>query len=162
MGLEIKDAVEKGVDPSKSLKRKREQQDQLEVQRAREELEKKKKEDEEKRLMEQTVLVTHPYTGEQMMLNHAQRVQFFQDLQHMRADQFPPKGTGKGSMGSSTPPIPPAGFPPHMPQHMGYGPYGTPGTPGAPVAPATLPVLSGSGNPENTAPGSFAFGGKSA
>ena len=63
-----------------------------------------------KRLMEQTVLVTHPYTGEQMLLNYNQRVQFFQDLQHMRAPQ-----------------IPPTGFPPHMPQHMGYGPCGTPG-----------------------------------
>ena len=50
-----------------------------------------------------------------------------------------------------------------MPQHMVYGPYGTPGTPAAaPVAPSTLPVLSGSGSPENTAPGSFAYGGKSA
>ena len=64
----------------------------------------------------------------------------------MSADQFPPKGAGKGSMGSSSmPPIPPSGFPPHMPQHMVYGPYGTPaGTPAAaPVAPSTLPVLSG-------------------
>ena len=83
-----------------------------------------------------------------------------QDLQHMRADQFPPKGAGKGSMGSSTPQIPPTGFPPHMPQHMGYGPCGTPGTPAAPLAPSSLPVLSG--NPENTAPGSFPYGGKSA
>ena len=103
--------------------------------------------------------VIHPYTGEQMWLNHDQRLKFFQDLPHMSADQFPPKGARKGSMGSSSmPPIPPSGFPPHMPQHMVYGPYGTPGTPAA----STLPVLSGSGSPENTVPGSFAYGGKPA
>ena len=85
MGLEIKDAVEKGVDPSMSLKRKREEQDQEEFQKAKAELERRKKEEEDKRLMEQTVLVTHPYTGEQMLLNYNQRVQFFQDLQHIRA-----------------------------------------------------------------------------
>ena len=107
-------------------------------------------------------MVIHPFTGEQMWLNHDQRLKFFQDLPHMSADQFPPKGAGKGSMGSSSmPPIPPSGFPPHMPQHMVYGQYGTSGTPTTPVAPATLPVLSGSGSPENTAPGSFAYGGKS-
>ena len=164
MGLEIKDAVEKGVDPTKSLKRKREEQDQLDFQIAKAEMEKKQKEEEEKRLREQIQLVIHPFTGEQMWLNHDQRLKFFQDLPHMSADQFPPKGAGKGSMGSSSmPPIPPSGFPPHMPQHMGYGPYGTPGTPSAAlVAPSTLPVLSGSGSPENTAPGSCAHGGKSA
>ena len=48
MGLEIKDAVEKGVDPSKSLKREREEQDQLDFQIAKAEMEKKKKEEEEK------------------------------------------------------------------------------------------------------------------
>ena len=74
MGLEIKDAVEKGVDPTKSLKRKREEQDQLDFQIAKAEMEKKKKEEEEKRLREQTVLVIHPYTGEQMWLNHDQRL----------------------------------------------------------------------------------------
>ena len=163
MGLEIKDAVEKGTDPNKSLKRKREEQDQLDFQLAKEEMEKKKKEEEEKRLREQIQAVIHPFTGEQMWLNHDQRMKFFQDLPHMSADQFLPKGAGKGRMGSSSmPPIPPSGFPPHMPQHMGYGPYGTPGTPAAPVAPSTLLVLSGSGGPENTAPGSFAYGGKSA
>ena len=58
-------------------------------------MERRKKEEEDKRLREQTVMamVIHPYTGEQMMLNHDQRVKFFQDLPHMRADQFPPKGT---------------------------------------------------------------------
>ena len=98
-----------------------------------------------------------------MWLNYDQRVKFFQDPPHMSADQFPPKGAGKGSMGSSSmPPIPPSGFPPHMPQHMAYGQYSGSGTPTTPIAPATLPVLSGAGNPENTTPGLFAYGGKSA
>ena len=163
LGDRIQESIERGTNPAKSLKRKREEEDQEEFQRAKEELEKKKREEEEEqRLREQTVLVTHPYTGEQMMLNHAQRVQFFQDLQYMRADQFPPKGTGRGSMPSMPQPIPAMGFPPHMPQHMGYGPFGTPSTPSAPVAPATLPVLSEGGAPMNTAPGSFAYGGKPA
>ena len=121
LGDRIQESIERGTNPAKSLKRKREEEDQEEFQRAKEELEKKKREEEEQRLREQTVLVTHPYTGEQMMLNHAQRVQFFQDLQYMRADQFPPKGTGRGSMSSMPQPIPPLGFPPHMPQHMACG-----------------------------------------
>ena len=119
LGNRIQESVERGTDPAKSLKRKREEEDREEFQRAKAELEKKKKEEEEQRLKEQTVLVTHPYTGEQMMLNHAQRVQFFQDLQYMRADQFSPKGTGRGSMSSMLQQIPAAGFPPHMLQRMG-------------------------------------------
>ena len=159
----IQESVEKGTDPEKSLKRKREEQDQLDFQVAKAEMEKKKKEEEEERLKKQVQLVIHPFTGDQMWLNYDQRVKFFQDLTLMSADQFPPKGAGKGSMGSM-PPIPPSGFPPHMPQHMVYGQYsgsGTPATPSAPIAPATLPVLSGAGNPENTTPGLFAYGGKS-
>ena len=160
----IRESVEKGTDPEKSLKRKREEQDQLDFQVAKAEMEKKKKEEEEERLKKQVQLVIHPFTGDQMWLNYDQRVKFFQDLPLMSADQFPPKGAGKGSMGSM-PPIPPSGFPPHMPQRMVYGQYsgsGTPATPSAPIAPATLPVLSGTGNPENTTPGLFAYGGKSA
>ena len=98
----IQESVEKGVDPAKSLKRKREEQDQLDFQIAKAEMEKKQKEEEEKRLREQIQLVIHPFTGEQMWLNHDQRLKFFQDLPHMSADQFPPKGAGKGNMGSSS------------------------------------------------------------
>ena len=90
-----------------------------------------------------------------MMLNHAQQVQF-QDLQYMRADQFSLKGAGKGSMSSVPQQIPAVGFPPHMPQRMGYGPFGTPSAPSAPVAPATLPVLGERGAQMKTAP----YGGK--
>ena len=150
----IQESVEKGTDPEKSLKRKREEQDQLDFQVAKAEMEKKKKEEEEERLKKQVQLVIHPFTGDQMWLNYDQRVKFFQDLPLMSADQFPPKGAGKGSMGSM-PPIPPSGFPPHMPQHMVYGQYSY-------TICATLPVLSGTGNPENTTPGLFAYGGKSA
>ena len=153
MGLEIKDAVEKGTDPDKSLKRKREEQDQLDYQQAKEELEKEKK-----RAM--LFPVIHPYTGERMFLNEEQHKQFFVDLQKMGPEQFGKGGTvgqgtatgsepsigGKGGYGGagqgypSTPEFPmgvrpsgfPPGFPPMAPPNLPV--IGTPATPGHPAA----------------------------
>ena len=149
MGLEIEDAVEKGTDPDKSLKRKREEQDQLDYQQAKEELEKEKK---------RTMLfpVIHSYTGERMYLNEEQHKQFFLDLQKMGPEQFGKGGTvgqgtatgsepsigGKGSCGvagQGYPPPPsflmgvqPPGFPPMAPPNLPV--IGTPATPGHPAA----------------------------
>ena len=149
MGLEIKDAVEKGTDPDKSLKRKREEQEQLDFQLAKEELEKEKK-----RAM--LFPVIHPYTGERMYLNEEQHKQFFLDLQKMGPEQFGKGGTvgtgtatgsepsigGKGSYGvagQGYPPPPsfpmgvqPPGFPPMAPPNLPV--IGTPATPGHPAA----------------------------
>ena len=83
MGHNVQEAVEKGVDPSKSYKRKREEQ----FKKAKEEMEKRKR--------EQPSLMIHPFTGEHLMLTAEQKRQFLSDLQHATPEQF-----ASGSMAS--------------------------------------------------------------
>ena len=77
----IQEAVEKGVNPEKSLKRKREEEQLQEFQRQKEVLERKRREAE-------THPVIHPFTGARMMLTSEQRPQLFSDLQSATPDQF--------------------------------------------------------------------------
>ena len=58
----IQEAVQKGTDPEKSLKRKREEEQLQEFQRQKEELERRKRE-------AATYPVIHPYTGARLMLS---------------------------------------------------------------------------------------------
>ena len=69
----VQTAIEKGVDPEKSLKRKRDDEQLQEFQRQKEELEKKKKE-------AAVAPVMHPFTGVRVMLTAEQRAQLFKDL----------------------------------------------------------------------------------
>ena len=144
----LKDTVEAGVDPEKSLKRKFEEyQEQQRVEDQKKEAERLQKEQDDQE-RQQLVIVIHPYNGQQMYLTGEQKDQFFRDLSAMKPTDFMPTGTG--SMGAGTPPIPSRGFPP-VPPTMGYGAMGTPSTPSTPnppgyvpsfVAPPGLPVLS--------------------
>ena len=145
----LKETVEAGVDPEKSLKRKfqeYQEQQRVEDQRKEEARLQKEQEDQER---QQLVTMIHPYTGQQMQLTGEQREQFIRDLATMKPTDFMsnvPVGTGSMSAG-----IPKWGFPPGPPTTMGFGTMGTPATPSTPnpqgyvpsfVAPATLPVIS--------------------
>ena len=118
----IQEAIEKGVHPEKSLKRK------LEVAQEAEEKEKR-----ERSMLFQVI---HPYTGEKMFLNQEQKTQFFLDLQSMGPEQFGKGGTigtgsepstgGKGSyvvpsQGFPPPPSFPMGVPPQAGSGPGFG-----------------------------------------
>ena len=145
----VKETVEAGVDPEKSLKRKfdeYQEQQRAEDQRKEEARLQKEQEDQER---QQLVTMIHPYTGQQMHLTGEQREQFIRDLATMKHTDFVsnvPVGTGSMSAG-----IPKWGFPPGPPTTMGFGAMGTPATPSTPnpqgyvpsfVAPATLPVIT--------------------
>ena len=153
----LKEIVEAGVNPEKSLKRKYEEhQEQQRVEDQKKEAERLQKEQEDQE-RQQMVMMIHPYTGARMYLTGEQKEQFIRDLATMKPSDFGshvPVGTG--SMGAGTPPIPSQGFPPRPPMGMGYGAMGTPATPSNPnppgyvpsyVAPSTLPVL-----PKSTPP----------
>ena len=145
----LKETVEAGVNPEKSLKRKFEEyQEQQRVEDQKKEAERLQKEQEDQE-RQQLVTMIHPYTGQQMQLTGEQREQFIRDLATMKPTDFMsnvPVGTGSMSAG-----IPKWGFPPGPPTTMGFGTMGTPATPSTPnpqgyvpsfVAPATLPVIS--------------------
>ena len=72
MGHNVQEAVEKGVDPSKSYKRKREEQEMEQFKKAKQEMEKRKR--------DQPSLMIHPFTGEHLMLNAEQKRQLLSDL----------------------------------------------------------------------------------
>ena len=148
----LKETVEAGVNPEKSLKRKfqeYQEQQRAEDQRKEEARLQKEQEDQER---QQLVTMIHPYTGQQMQLTGEQREQFIRDLATMKPTDFMsnvPVGTGSMSAGPTH--IPMWGFPPAPPTIMGFGTMGTPATPSTPnpqghvpsfVAPATLPVIS--------------------
>ena len=148
----LKETVEAGVNPEKSLKRKfqeYQEQQRAEDQRKEEARLQKEQEDQER---QQLVTMIHPYTGQQMQLTGEQREQFIRDLATMKPTDFTsnvPVGTGCMSAGPTH--IPMWGFPPGPPTTMGFGTMGTPATPSTPnpqghvpsfVAPATLPVIS--------------------
>ena len=145
----LKEIVEAGVNPEKSLKRKYDEyQEQQRVEDQKKEAERLQKEQEDQE-RQQVVMMIHPYTGQQMYLTGEQKDQFIRDLSTMKPTDFMPTGTG--SMGAGTPPIPSRGFPPVPPTTMGFGAMGTPATPSTPnpsgyvpsyVAPSTLPVIS--------------------
>ena len=148
----LKEIVEAGVNPEKSLKRKYEEyQEQQRVEDQKKEAERLQKEQEDQE-RQQVVMMIHPYTGQQMYLTGEQKDQFIRDLSTMKHTDFVSNvPVGTGSMGAGTPPIPSRGFPPGPPMGMGYGAMGTPATPSTPnppgyvpsfVAPATLPVIT--------------------
>ena len=136
----IQEAVEKGVDPEKSLKRKRAEEQLQEFQRQKEEMERKKRE-------AATYPVIHPFTGARLMLTSEQRAQLCADLQNATPDQFAHSGAvGPGSLPSAPSmdgstavgvkggayPIPERGFPPH--------PSFSPTTPTTPIGPPNFPM----------------------
>ena len=125
----LKEIVEAGVNPEKSLKRKfEEHQEQQRVEDQKKEAERlqKAQEDQER---QQLVMMIHPYTGQQMYLTGEQKDQFIRDLSTMKHTDFVSNvPVGTGSMGAGTPPIPSRGFPPGPPMGMGYGAMGTPAT----------------------------------
>ena len=149
----LKETVEAGVNPEKSLKRKfqeYQEQQRAEDQRKEEARLQKEQEDQER---QQLVTMIHPYTGQQMQLMGEQREQFIRDLDTMKPTDFMSNvPVGTGSMGAGPAHIPLWGFPPGPPlTTMGFGTMGTPATPSTPnpqghvpsfVAPATLPVIS--------------------
>ena len=95
MGHNVQEAVEKGVDPSKSYKRKREEQEMEQFKKAKEEMEKRKR--------DQPSLMIHPFTGEHLMLNAEQKRQLQSDLQHATPEQFAcgSMASGKGGKGGA-------------------------------------------------------------
>ena len=148
----LKETVEAGVNPEKSLKRvfqEYQEQQRAEDQRKEEARLQKEQEDQER---QQLVTMIHPYTGQQMQLTGEQREQFIRDLATMKPTDFMSNvPVGTGSMGAGPTHIPMWGFPPGPPTTMGFGTMGTPATPSTPnpqghvpsfVAPATLPVIS--------------------
>ena len=153
----LKEIVEAGVNPEKSLKRKYDEyQEQQRVEDQKKEAERLQKEAEDQE-RQRLITMVHPYTGQQMQLTGEQRDQFFRDLATMKHTDFVSNvPVGTGSMGAGTPPIPSRGFPPPAPMGMGYGAMGTPATPSTPnpsgyfpsfSAPASLPVLPKSAPP---------------
>ena len=149
----VKESVEAGVDPEKSLKRKYDEyQEQQRVEDQKKEAERLQKEQEDQE-RQQMITMVHPYTGQQMQLTGEQRDQFFRDLATMKHTDFTSSvPVGTGSMGAGPTHIPVWGFPPGPPPTMGFGAMGTPATPTTPnnpqgyapsfVAPATLPVIT--------------------
>ena len=120
----LKEIVEAGVNPEKSLKRKFEEyQEQQRVEDQKKEAERLQKEQEDQE-RQQLVTMIHPYTGHQMQLTFEQKEQFIRDLATMKPSDFMSNvPVGTGSMGAG---IPQWGFPPRPPTTMGYGAMGTP------------------------------------
>ena len=106
----LKEIVEAGVNPEKSLKRKYEEhQEQQRVEDQQKEAERLQKEQEDQE-RQQMVMMIHPYTGAHMYLTGAQKEQFIRDLATMKPSDFVSNvPVGTGSMGAGTPPIPPQG-----------------------------------------------------
>ena len=155
MGLEIKDAVEKGTDPHKSLKRKFEDDQQAEFQRQKEELEQAKLLRQQQERREQ---VFHPSTGQVMWLTEGERRELYKSLHLMKEGDVPMgAGTPAPTATAAHPPaVPPVGsFHPGFPHPLAPAP-GFPPSPGCGsatgytpppiVAPATLPVIGSHGS----------------
>ena len=84
----LKEIVEAGVNPEKSLKRKYEEhQEQQRVEDQKKEAERLQKEQEDQE-RQQMVMMIHPYTGAQMQLTGEQREQFIRDLATMKPCGF--------------------------------------------------------------------------
>ena len=108
----LQEAVEAGVNPEKSLKRKyqeykeneRAAKQKREEERKQQEAEQRQKEEERSRIL----TVVHPLTGVKMSLTGEQYQAFIQDLTKIKPTDFAPL-SGPGSV-----PVPPIGFPPSM------------------------------------------------
>ena len=105
----IQEAVEKGVNPEKSLKRKREEAELEEFQRQKKELERAKSEKQQQEAREK---VFHPISGQVVYLTEGERQELFKSLNLMKK--------GDVAMGSLPVPhaAPPSSYPPMMPHGM--------------------------------------------
>ena len=126
LSADLRDAIEKGTEPSKSLKRKHEEAEYAELMRQKEELQK-----EHERTKKYPI--THPITQQQLLLTIEEQRKMFTDLASTKPEDFAGGHMGPshtGSFSSGSPNTAPPGFPPGVPIPTGY-----------PVAPASLPVL---------------------
>ena len=135
----LQEAVEAGVNPEKSLKRKyqeykeneRAARQKREEERKQQEEEQRQKEEERSRIL----TVVHPLTGGvKMSLTGEQYQAFIQDLTKIKPTDFAPL-SGPGNV-----PVPPIGFPPSMGGALG----GLPPPGGAPLTPAPGASLNAS------------------
>ena len=126
LAADLRDAIEKGTEPTKSLKRKHEEAEYAELMRQKEELQK-----EHERTKKYSI--THPITQQQLLLTIEEQRKMFTDLASTKPEDFAGGHMGPshtGSFSSGSPNTVPPGFPPGVPVPTGY-----------PVAPASLPVL---------------------
>ena len=126
LSADLRDAIEKGTEPSKSLKRKHEEAEYAELMRQKEELQK-----EHERTKKYPI--THPITQQQLLLTIEEQRKMFTDLASTKPEDFAGGHMGPsptGSFSSGNPNTVPPGFPPGVPVPTGY-----------PVAPPSLPVL---------------------
>ena len=126
LSADLRDAIEKGTEPSKSLKRKHEEAEYAELLRQKEELQK-----EHERTKKYPI--THPITQQQLFLTIDEQRKMFTDLASTKPEDFAGGHMGPsptGSFSSGNPNTVPSGFPPGAPVPTGY-----------PVAPPSLPVL---------------------
>ena len=126
LAADLRDAIEKGTEPTKSLKRKHEEAEYAELMRQKEELQK-----EHERTKKYPI--THPITQQQLLLTIEEQRKMFTDLASTKPEDFAGGHMGPsptGSFPSGSPNTVPPGFPPGVPVPTGY-----------PVAPASLPVL---------------------
>ena len=123
----LKEAVEAGVNPEKSLKRKYQEHKENERAAKQKREEERKQQEEEQRQKEEErnriVTVVHPFTGVKMSLTGEQYQAFIQDLTKIKPTDFAPLS------GPSNVPVRPMGFPPspggYIPMpHLGTGPTG--------------------------------------
>ena len=84
----IQEAVERGTDPSKSLKRKYDEEQQAEFQRQKDELERAKL----ARQQEPRERVYHPSTGQVMSLTEGEKREFYKSLQLLKESDTPMSG----------------------------------------------------------------------
>ena len=134
----LREAVQAGVNPEKSLKRKHQEykeseraaKQKREEERKQQEAEQRQKEEERSRIF----TVVHPWTGVKMSLTGEQYQDFIQDLTKFKPTDFAPL-SGPGSV-----PVPPFGFPPSMGGALG----GLPPPGGAPSTPAPGASLNAS------------------
>ena len=126
LSADLRDAIEKGTEPSKSLKRKHEEAEYAELLRQKEELQK-----EHERTKKYPI--THPITQQQLFLTIDEQRKMFTDLASTKPEDFAGGHMGPsptGGFSSGNPNTVPPGFPPGVPVPTGY-----------PVAPPSLPVL---------------------
>ena len=123
----LQEAVEAGVNPEKSLKRKyQEHKENERAAKQRREEERKQQEEEQRQKEEERnriLTVVHPFTGVKMSLTGEQYQAFIQDLTKIKPTDFAPLS------GPSNVPVTPIGFPPstggYIPMpNLGTGPTG--------------------------------------
>ena len=123
----LQEAVEAGVNPEKSLKRKyQEHKENVRAAKQRREEERKQQEEEQRQKEEERnriLTVVHPFTGVKMSLTGEQYQAFIQDLTKIKPTDFAPLS------GPSNVPVTPIGFPPspggYIPMpNLGTGPTG--------------------------------------